>query len=76
MLRLRKPHEVLKKQVSTIFDIISLKEGEIMDITKKSVDELKSLAYDQMVELQRIQQNLQLINNEIAKRAEVKEEKK
>ena len=47
-----------------------------MDITKKSVDELKSLAYDQMVELQRIQQNLQLINNEIAKRAEVKEEKK
>ncbi len=47
-----------------------------MDITKKTLDELKSLAYDQMVELQRVQNNLQLLNNEILKKSEIKMEKK
>ena len=50
-----------------------------MDITKSTITELKSLAYDSLVELERIQKNLQVINAEITKRGEVeevKEEKK
>lgn len=49
---------------------------DIMDISKKTIDELKSLAYDQMVELQRVQNNLQILNTEIAKRGETIKEKK
>jgi hypothetical protein len=40
------------------------------DISKMTLEELKALGYDQIVEQSRIQQNLQLINTEIAKRAE------
>lgn len=43
-----------------------------MDITTKTVDELKALAYDFMVDLQRVQNNLNILNAEIAKRAEKK----
>jgi hypothetical protein len=39
-----------------------------MDITKQTVEQLKSLAYDQMVELERIQTNLRILNTEIEKR--------
>jgi len=40
----------------------------MIDITKKTLEELKSLAYDTMVELQRVQNNLQILNNEIFKK--------
>lgn len=47
-----------------------------MDITTKSIDELKALGYDQMMTLDITQRNLQAINAEIAKRmAEAKESK-
>lgn len=38
-----------------------------MDLTKLSTQELKALAYDQLVEMQRAQNNINLINAEIAK---------
>lgn len=43
------------------------------DITTMSLEAVKALAFDQMVELQRIQNNLNILNAEIAKRAEKKE---
>jgi len=46
-----------------------------MDISKNTLEELKSLAYDTLVELQRIQNNLQILNNEIVKRGEKVEKK-
>lgn len=39
-----------------------------MDLTKMSVTELKSLAYDQLVMIENIQKNLVAINQEISKR--------
>jgi len=47
-----------------------------MDITTKSVEELKALAYDLLVQLEQIQGNLRIVNNEIASRAKPKEEVK
>lgn len=45
-----------------------------MDITTKSIEELKALAYDVLVQRDTATRNLQIIENEIAKRAqEVKE---
>lgn len=41
---------------------------EQLDITKLSVTELKSLAYDEMARLEICQTNLRAINQEIAKR--------
>ena len=41
-----------------------------MDITKMSVEALKALAYDEMAKIQLSQQNLQMINQEIAKKQE------
>lgn len=39
-----------------------------MDITKKTLDELKSLAYDQIVLLEQTKNNLSILNAEIEKR--------
>jgi hypothetical protein len=39
-----------------------------MDLTKMTLEQLKALAYDQLVDIQRLQQNLQLLNTEIEKR--------
>ncbi len=39
-----------------------------MDLTKMSLTELKSLAYDQLVQIEQNQNNLRLINTEISKR--------
>ena len=39
-----------------------------MDITKKTVEQLKSLAYDQMAMKQQCEMNLQAINEEIGKK--------
>lgn len=36
-----------------------------MDLTKLSITELKALAYDQLIELERIQVNLNVINTQI-----------
>ena len=47
-----------------------------MDITKKSVEELKALAYDQMAMLEQTQANLQAINAEIARKTQEAEEVK
>ena len=41
-----------------------------MDITKLNLTELQALAYKQMVEIQRINNNLALLQQEIAKREE------
>lgn len=46
-----------------------------MDITTKTLEELKVMAYDQLVVLEQTQNNLKVINQEIAKR-QVKEEVK
>lgn len=49
----------------------------IMDISSKTLEQLKALAYDQMIELSRIQRNIGIIEQEIAKRNEpIKEQKK
>lgn len=45
-----------------------------MDITTKTVVELKALAFDEIVKFESAQKNIQIINAEIAKRA--KEETK
>ena len=49
-----------------------------MDITKLDIKELKAIAYDQIIELQRIQANIKTVNNEIKLRqeSEVKDNKK
>lgn len=39
-----------------------------MDISKKTLDELKSLAYDLLLQQANLNQNLQIINAEIQKR--------
>jgi hypothetical protein len=44
-----------------------------MDPKTMTLEAIKSLCYDQMVELQRIQNNLNILNAEIAKRADKKE---
>lgn len=44
-----------------------------MNLQQMTLETLKSLAYDQLVQLEQTQQNLRLINEEIAKR--VKEER-
>jgi uncharacterized coiled-coil protein SlyX len=46
-----------------------------MDISTKTIDELKSLAYDQIAILERAQTNLRYLNEEIAKRSTVSETK-
>jgi hypothetical protein len=48
-----------------------------MDITQKTVVELKALAFDLILEQERVSQNLRIVNAEIAKKleAEKKEEK-
>ena len=47
-----------------------------MDVTKLSVEQIKSMAYDQIVLLEQTQRNLQILNTEIAKRNEPKVEPK
>ena len=49
---------------------------ETIDLTKKSLVELKSLAYDTLVVLQNIQSNLKTINEEIEKRIKFTESRK
>lgn len=39
-----------------------------MDLKTQTIEQLKSLAYDQIRELQRIQQNIALIEQELAER--------
>ena len=41
-----------------------------MDITKLSVVELKAIAFDLLVQLENVQNNLKVVNAEIAKRVE------
>lgn len=41
-----------------------------MDITSKTTEELKALAYDQLLVLNQTQTNIKLIEQEIAKRNE------
>ncbi len=45
-------------------------------IEQMTIEELKSLGYDQMNELARVQQNLQIINARIAELSKPKEEPK
>ncbi len=47
-----------------------------MDVTKLTVEQIKSMAYDQIVLLEQTQRNLQILNAEIAKRNEPKVEQK
>jgi hypothetical protein len=44
-----------------------------MNIEQMTVEQLKALAYDSLVLIEQSQNNLKLINQELAKRAEVKE---
>lgn len=46
-----------------------------MNITKMNVQELKAVAYDLIAEIERMQNNLRLVNQEIAKKSEKKVEK-
>jgi hypothetical protein len=41
---------------------------EPVDVTKMTVEQLKALAYDTVLDIQRGQNNLQIINGEIEKR--------
>ena len=41
-----------------------------MDIKSMTVEALKALAYDQLIELQRIQKNIALIEQEILKKSQ------
>lgn len=45
-----------------------------MDIKTSTVSELKALAYDHLVEIERLQAGLQVINKEIALRADTPKE--
>ena len=45
-----------------------------MDIKTSTVSELKAIAYDHIVEMERIQANLRSINEEIALRAKAPKE--
>lgn len=49
-------------------------ENNNIDITKMTIIELKALAYEQVKELNRIQQNIQLIEAELEKRKQSKVE--
>ena len=42
-----------------------------VDITEKTTSELKELAYDMMVELQNLQNNIVILNQEIQKRSTI-----
>jgi len=42
----------------------------MFDITKATVEELKAMAYDTLGEIERQQNNLRVLNNEIAKRGQ------
>ena len=44
-----------------------------MDISKKSIQELKALAYEQIVQRTQADRNLQLIEQEIVKKAKTSE---
>lgn len=47
-----------------------------IDITKFTLEQLKAMAYDLIGQLENIQKNLQVLNNEIAKKSqEIKETK-
>ena len=46
----------------------------IVNISDKTIQELKSLAYDEIVKLENAQQNLKIINAEIAKKDTEKEQ--
>jgi hypothetical protein len=43
-------------------------QPQTLDITKMSVDELKAICYDQIVLLNKAQQNINIIQAELAKR--------
>ena len=45
-----------------------------MDISKMTLDQLKALAYDQMVELQKIQMNLKVIQEAIEQKKVINKE--
>lgn len=45
-----------------------IKTGYSMDITKLDTQELKALAYDEILKIERAQVNLKLINEEINKK--------
>jgi len=47
-----------------------------MDITKMSVVELKALAFDLLVQLENVQNNLKLVNAEIEKKVKSEREEK
>jgi hypothetical protein len=47
-----------------------------MDITTKTVVELKALAFDELVKLETAQKNLETLNQELVKRANEKVETK
>jgi len=47
-----------------------------MEISKLSITELKALAYDQIVQLERIQANLRIINARIEELQKQEDEKK
>lgn len=42
-----------------------------MDLTTKTVEELKALAYDQIAQKELAERNLQILNQEISKRLQV-----
>ena len=46
-----------------------------MDLKTMTVEQLKALAYDQIIILEQTQTNIRLINQEIAERAKTKEER-
>ena len=51
-------------------------EMKKMNLKEMSINDLKALAYDQMAQIQVLQNNLNVINNEIAIRANAPEIKK
>ena len=46
-----------------------------MEISKKTVEELKSLAYDELVKLQVTQRNIELLQNAIKRKQAVEQSK-
>jgi hypothetical protein len=47
----------------------------MMDVTTMTIEQLKALAYDQIVTRENAERNLQILNNEIARRAKEEQEK-
>jgi hypothetical protein len=47
----------------------------MMDVTTMTIEQLKALAYDQIVIRENAERNLQILNNEIARRAKEEQEK-